>query len=436
MNCHECIEQLVPYVEGLLDGAAVQAVEAHLADCPACRAEAAATRELHDRLVAAGNVPVDTSLDRHVMDQIFRQQVTLTKRLTMRRRIRMFGGSGIAALLLIGLTWVALQHGPSPASAADILARGAQAAADLKSVYIKCRMRTQPADNFSGIDLQSPFVDVELWEQYSPLKWKIAKPGRVAAMDGHQTVMLIHNRLGMKVDVAAPEAFDTGWLHRLAAVNEMLSSELEAVKSAGYEVKVIHEDEAAHQVTVEVDPKETVGDYLKNKFLDTASTRRVYSFDPQTGRLEGAKFYCRTDDKEVLVLEIVKIEYNPVFNDSVFQLDIPKNVVWWHEPEVLPDNEKYAKMTPEEAARAFFEACANKDWEEVQKIWGFPLTDDLKKYLGGLELIKLGKPFQAKPSQSWFVPYEIRLGDGQVRKWNLALRKDNPAHRWQFDGGL
>lgn len=436
MNCHECCEQLVSYVEGLLDGAAVQAVQSHLASCPACQIEAAATRSLHERLSAAGSTSVDTSLDRRVMDQIFRQQVTLTRRLKMRRRIRLFAGSGIAAALLVGLTWVALQHGPSRAAAAEILARGVRAASDLKSIHIKCRMRTLPADNFSYIDVKHDFVDVELWEQYSPLKWKVAKPERVVVMDGQQTVMLIHNRIGVELDVAAPEAFDTGWLHRLAAVNGLLSSELEAVESAGYDVKVVHEDQATRQVTVEVDTKEKVGGYLKNKFIDEADTRRVYSFDPETGRLEGAKFYCRTDDKEVLVLEIVKIEYNPEFDDSVFPLDIPKDVAWSHEPQRLPDNEKYEKMTPAEVARAFFEACGNKDWAEVEKYWSMPLTDQIKQVLGGLKIIQLGEPFQSKPYPGWFVPYEVRFSNGEVRKHNLAIRKDNPAKRWQFDGGL
>jgi len=35
-----------------------------------------------------------------------------------------------------------------------------------------------------------------------------------------------------------------------------------------------------------------------------------------------------------------------------------------------------------------------------------------------------------------FVPYEIRLKDGTVKKWNLAIRCDNPEHRWYYDGGM
>ena len=119
----------------------------------------------------------------------------------------------------------ALQYGPTTASAteAELLARGVQAASNLKSIYLKCRMRTDTRDNFEFLDLKHEFVDVELWKQFGPpLKWRIEKPGRVAAMNGRETVMLIDNRTGVKLEVAAPSAFDTEWLHRLAAVDGML----------------------------------------------------------------------------------------------------------------------------------------------------------------------------------------------------------------------
>jgi hypothetical protein len=40
------------------------------------------------------------------------------------------------------------------------------------------------------------------------------------------------------------------------------------------------------------------------------------------------------------------------------------------------------------------------------------------------------------PAPQVFVPYEIRLKDGTVKKWQLSIRCDNPEHRWYFDGGL
>jgi hypothetical protein len=112
--------------------------------------------------------------------------------------------------------------------------------------------------------------------------------------------------------------------------------------------------------------------------------------------------------------------------------------------QVLPENEKYASMTSQQAARAFLEACSRKDWNEAGKFLS-PLDERLRGNLGGLEILSLGEPFSAEkypgglapknyPGQ--FVPYEIKLPNGSVKKWNLAVRKDNPAGRWQVDGGI
>ena len=71
----------------------------------------------------------------------------------------------------------------------------------------------------------------------------------------------------------------------------------------------------------------------------------------------------------MLILAIERIEYDKPIDPAVFVLKLPEKVSLYKEPERLPDNEKYEKMTPEQAARAFFEACEKKDWDEVQKFF-------------------------------------------------------------------
>ena len=441
MNCQECSEQLVPQAEHLLDDAAAAAVQQHLVDCATCRAEAAAVRRLRGRLLVAGDVSIGAGLDQAVRDQILIRQVEVTRRLKMKRRLQMFGMSGIAAALLIGITWATLEYGPSPATAQDVIARGVQAATNLKSIYLKCRARTLPGDNFESLDLSRDLIDVELWKEFGPpLRWRIEKPGRVVVMNGQNTIMLIGNKMGVKLDVATQSAFDTEWLHRLAAIDGVLSQELASTSIPSHKSKISRvetPDDPTHEtVVVDVAMNDNVGDYLKNKILSASDSRREYVFDRQTGRLESAKFYCPADDgKETLVLEIAQIEYNPSIDAGKFNLEIPQDVVWYQEPQRLPDNEKYEKMTPSDAAHDFFAACSSRDWEEAAK-FQLPLTDEIKQYLGGLEVIKLGEPFQSKPYGGWFVPYEIKMSNGEVRKHNLALRNDNPAKRYVVDGGL
>ena len=147
-----------------------------------------------------------------------------------------------------------------------------------------------------------------------------------------------------------------------------------------------------------------------------------------------------TVNDDILVFEVTEIEYNVEIDDDIFALDLPEDIIWTRDPEILDDNERYEEMSPKEATEGFFQACADENWEEVLKYWGSSQIDDrIKAYLGGLEIISLGEPFQSghyARGLGWFVPYEIRMKSGEVKKMNLAIRKDNPAKRFIVDGGL
>jgi hypothetical protein len=67
------------------------------------------------------------------------------------------------------------------------------------------------------------------------------------------------------------------------------------------------------------------------------------------------------------------------------------------------------------------------------------VSDSVKSYLGGIEVIRIGKNFTSAISVvngDHFVPYEIKMKDGEIKKWNLALRKDRNTNRWFVDGGI
>jgi outer membrane lipoprotein-sorting protein len=74
MNCAECKELLVGYVEGFLDESQKQTVAGHLTSCRSCRAELDVVRGLRERLVANGKVLAQTALENDVMNQIVREQ--------------------------------------------------------------------------------------------------------------------------------------------------------------------------------------------------------------------------------------------------------------------------------------------------------------------------------------------------------------------------
>ena len=93
-------------------------------------------------------------------------------------------------------------------------------------------------------------------------------------------------------------------------------------------------------------------------------------------------------------------------------------------------------MTPEVAARGFFEACSREDWTEAAVFFPLPLDDRIKQHLARLKIVNLGASFTSAASPAVFVPYEIELRNGQTRKHNLALKKHPKAGRWLIDGGI
>ena len=153
-------------------------------------------------------------------------------------------------------------------------------------------------------------------------------------------------------------------------------------------------------------------DYLHNQFMMTADRSLIYQFDANTNLLERFHVFVHTEDDEVLVFEITEINYNPEIDDSVFTLELPDDTIEYIEAQTLPDNQRYEAMSPKEMVTAFFQACAQKDWDEVLKFRTTShLSERFKSTYGGLTIVSIGEPFhsEAQSDLQWIVPYEIQL---------------------------
>jgi hypothetical protein len=135
----------------------------------------------------------------------------------------------------------------------------------------------------------------------------------------------------------------------------------------------------------------------------------------------------------------------------IHHLQAKDSVFSWTKELTDSDNAKFVALTgttPEQAARTLFEAYGSEDWQEDrQKVATFfpPGDSSVNDYVNyrGLKVVSLGKPFKGRVIE-WnnkeyagiYVPYEIRLRSGVIKKWQVAIRCDNPEHRWYFDGGM
>jgi hypothetical protein len=115
MNCAECKELLVGYVEGFLDESQKQTVAGHLNSCRSCLAESDAVKGLHKRLVTNGRVLAQTALENDVMNRIVREQsvrLKTTNKISTGLKIRRIIMKNpivklaVAAVVLIGISVV------------------------------------------------------------------------------------------------------------------------------------------------------------------------------------------------------------------------------------------------------------------------------------------------------------------------------------------
>jgi outer membrane lipoprotein-sorting protein len=383
MNCAECRDNLVACAEGLLDREESLQCQAHLETCAACRAEHTAITRLQRQLMARGPATTGVSLVGSVMQRVQaiqteRERNSIMTKLFTRWGFGLGAAAGAAAIILIAF----LVFPKAQATAAEVMTKGAQAVAKLTSIHLRGQLRTEPQDNFSYINPDSGFYTIELWKQFEPdLKWRVEKPARVAVMDGQSAVMLIKpNNLAVKVPKPTKSAFDTDWLHKIANLSNTLTNELNNAIAKGWKLNLAEERGADGRtkdvVTIEAKSGLPDNDYLKNSFFDDSDTRRVYVFDPQTELLESVKIYLHAASGDKLIFTLDQIDCNQPIDPGVFQLRLPDNVSLYREMQTLPDNEKYASMTPEQATRAFFEACSQNNWNEAEKYWhAFPIDE-------------------------------------------------------------
>jgi tetratricopeptide (TPR) repeat protein len=87
MNCEECKELLVGYVEGFLDESQKRTLAEHLKSCRVCQAELKEVQRLQERLVKNGETLAHRDLEDEVMNQVIRRQSVQLKKTVKENRI-------------------------------------------------------------------------------------------------------------------------------------------------------------------------------------------------------------------------------------------------------------------------------------------------------------------------------------------------------------
>jgi outer membrane lipoprotein-sorting protein len=440
MTCADVRDRFVDYADGLLDEPVAAEMRAHLDACDACQTQWQHVAALHARLLRDAQQPGQLSLPDLVMDQILRETtLKLRKHAMFKRYLRISLGlsTADAAVIVIALFLTGVLTS-APAVAAEVIADGAKAVAKVTSVHIKANMRTLPADNFELIGVNYDFIPHDLWwHSGTPPQWRVEKPGRVVVMDGKESLLWVRPA-NMAAKAGIKNGF-VGWIQSLLDVKGILDRELDNAKKHAW--KMTNREEAAkdghNQLVVTVEAK-ALGDFanpaMKNRSILESDNTRVWRFDADTKLLRALQIIVHDDKRDVTVFEITDIQYDQDLPPTLFALDLPKDVTWIG--QLPPGAEKLTSLSPKEVAQAFFQACADKDWQKFRQLMPVEATDGIKNYMGGLKVVCIGEPFKSGLYGGWFVPYEVKLANGETKKHNLAVRNDNPQKLWMVDGGF
>ena len=350
--------------------------------------------------------------------------------------------ASIAAVLLVTLAIVPI-FGPrlfnTNAKAMSLLNTSIEAILNIKTMFISFQVRSVPGDNLDLIDTKGDFIDYKLWKQFTPTeKWRIEKPGMTVAMDGQKQYRFMQ-KTGIGF-VGSSEAGFVDWMKILLDPEKILQQEKAFADK--YKAKYnISENGNEAILTVKANALgDFKNDFSLNHSIPESDNRRVYSFDKQNGRLKSLEVYILEDKSEVLVLKISKIVYDEAIAAETFSIILPENTKWVELKEIQPKaGNTTSASTAEEAAKIWWKALSESDWVTVYKLDpSFEHSsnlEEMKLEYGKLQIISIGSSFKSGQFAGVYVPYEVKLKSGEVQKYNLALRNDNPQKAWIIDGG-
>lgn len=344
------------------------------------------------------------------------------------RWIWSLGATCVAAAVLI------LILVPSGISAKEILAETLNTLLDTDGIKMTVEVRTRPMENFRYINIDEDFVEhnISISKSDSTISWCIDKGGRTAM--GNDKV--VYNWI---------KQLNIGWRTNGLDPNELLGEMailLRPEKIIEYELhNCINNSESQYNLekkggeiilTIHSQPQ---GDfrnpYMLNTSIIESENDRRYVIDAATKHLKSASVSIINGKKEIEVLKITDIGYGQTHTNlktlpsGVRFIDMPGNSL-----------QGLTGLTATEAASAFLNAL--ETWNE--SILDIVVDENFKngiykQELKGSVLVAVGKSFTSGIEGAIYVPYVLRLPDGNQKQHNLVLQKSSQGG-WIVIGGL
>lgn len=410
-------------------------MEQHIKQCKDCNTYYRQTVSTIDVITPKVEIKADGSLRENILDACRESKGNdkskLKKRIYWGTRI----AASIGAVAIIILSVVNLTNGAN--AAGKLLDKSIEGTNNLQSMVMKLNVRTLPQDNFALIDLTADLVphtiSVILGDQKC---WRIDKGGRATTFDGEKQYMWVSSNgaayFGDK-NVNFAE-----WFCLFLDPQMVFLTEKNAIKEKNTK-HTIDTNDTEIRLTITTKAKGNFkNNYLLNSSIEESDNVREYIFDKKTNLMKSLKIYVLIAGTEVLVLETTDIQYNTPISKNMLTIR-PENLAWKNMNDLsIYKNSNHASLLPEEVAGTAFYALCSGNVDSCDFFISFNKTtkENLNTTYQGAKLIRLGKAFTSGNGSGYFIPYEILMPTGKVKKHNIALRNDNKNKTWQVDGGI
>ena len=453
MKCNEFKNNLTDLFDKNPDSALVAKMTKHMSLCNDCKQEydemnaVISTLTISEILSSSGSELKEQIINELIPESRDQKEDTKMKKtqsikITLKRWHKQ-SIAVVASIAVIISIFIFTNFNPlvsTSRAAESIMLKSVTAMESLRSMFISMNVRSMEGESFDLIGEEYDFLEYKFWKQFSGNEpWRLEKQGRIVSFDGEKQYLFLSN--SSYALTADKNAGFVEWMKLFFNPKDILEKEMEFSKTHDAVYKI---DESGDEIILTVNSN-ALGDfhnnYLKNNSILESDNQRVYVFDKNSMLLKWFELFINADGRSIKVIRINNIAYNIPIEASTFSIQLPPGVEWQKlsEPGYV---KAFTKITSKQAAKRFFTALHNEDYESITSVWDvLQITDkeklkQIKSIYGGLEIISLGKSFTSGLYPGEFVPYKIKLKSGDIEEFNLALRNDNPNKTWVIDGGL
>lgn len=351
---------------------------------------------------------------------------------------RIFRITAAAVCLLAIVATVIGVSGSEARAAVKLLDKSLGSIGQIRSMEMTLNVRSYPRDNFSAVNTELDMIPYKLTVlTKTPMRWRVEKEGRTIVCDGEKQSMWITDPLGkiMGAVIGGANAGFLNWFKVLLDPEKTLIAEKTAATDK-YTQCSVRETETEIFLTLQVKAKGKYrrGEYGLNSQIESSNNRREYIFDKRTNLIKSLRIYIVGKKSDVLILETTNIDYNAPVHEA--ELTALPEDCQWQDLRKPATGRKLIDLSPEEAARAILTAMSERKCEQIAEAFVGIAPETYNRICGGIKIIRIGTAFQSGIFPGWYVPYEIALPNGYIKKHNLALRNDNPNKVWQLSGGI